>query len=194
MSRIALEPNSLGSGVFTIASPNSNTSRTLNLPDNTGTVITTGSTFAGTGPAFLSVLTSNQTINHNTVTKLTLNTEVIDTNNCYDPTTNYRFTPNVAGYYQITTQVVFNATATRNYLFAAFIYKNGSSLSNATANLSITVGSGSDNTVPVSTLVFMNGTTDYLEVYVYHFDYTSSASANAKNAGTFFNGSLVRAA
>jgi hypothetical protein len=38
MSRIALEPNSSGSGVFTIASPNSNTSRVLNLPDAAGTV------------------------------------------------------------------------------------------------------------------------------------------------------------
>jgi hypothetical protein len=40
MSRIALEPNSSGSGVFTIASPNSNTSRTLNLPDAAGTLDT----------------------------------------------------------------------------------------------------------------------------------------------------------
>jgi hypothetical protein len=40
MSRIALEPNASGSGVFTIASPNSNTSRTLNLPDAAGTLDT----------------------------------------------------------------------------------------------------------------------------------------------------------
>jgi hypothetical protein len=33
-----LEPDQNGSGVFTIASPNSNTSRTLNLPDAAGTV------------------------------------------------------------------------------------------------------------------------------------------------------------
>jgi hypothetical protein len=38
MSRIALEPDQNGSGVFTIASPNSNTSRTLNLPDAAGTL------------------------------------------------------------------------------------------------------------------------------------------------------------
>jgi hypothetical protein len=36
MSKIALEGNALGSGTFTIASPNSNTSRTLTLPDATG--------------------------------------------------------------------------------------------------------------------------------------------------------------
>ena len=42
MSKIALSGNPLGSGTFTIASPNSNNNRTLTLPDNTGTVLTTG--------------------------------------------------------------------------------------------------------------------------------------------------------
>ena len=40
MSKIALEPNASGTGVFSIASPNSNTNRTLTLPDETGTVLT----------------------------------------------------------------------------------------------------------------------------------------------------------
>jgi len=40
MSKIALTPNVSGSGVFTIASPNSNTDRTLTLPDEAGTVDT----------------------------------------------------------------------------------------------------------------------------------------------------------
>jgi hypothetical protein len=44
MSKISIEGNALGSGTFTIASPNSNTSRTLTLPDNTGTIVTTGTT------------------------------------------------------------------------------------------------------------------------------------------------------
>jgi hypothetical protein len=42
MSKVAIEGNALGSGTFTIASPNSNTSRTLNLPDSSGTVVVTG--------------------------------------------------------------------------------------------------------------------------------------------------------
>lgn len=40
MSKIALEPNVAGTGTFSIASPNSNTNRTLTLPDETGTVLT----------------------------------------------------------------------------------------------------------------------------------------------------------
>lgn len=44
MSKIALSGDASGTGTFTIASPNSNTNRTLTLPDNTGTIITSGST------------------------------------------------------------------------------------------------------------------------------------------------------
>jgi hypothetical protein len=43
MSKISLTPNASGTGNFTIASPNSNTDRTLTLPDNTGTILTSAS-------------------------------------------------------------------------------------------------------------------------------------------------------
>jgi DNA-binding beta-propeller fold protein YncE len=41
MSKIALTPNDSGTGTFTLAAPNSNTSRTLTLPDSTGELLTT---------------------------------------------------------------------------------------------------------------------------------------------------------
>jgi uncharacterized protein YaiE (UPF0345 family) len=48
MSKIALSGNASGTGTFTIASPNSNSDRTLTLPDNSGTMVTTASTAAVT--------------------------------------------------------------------------------------------------------------------------------------------------
>jgi hypothetical protein len=42
MSKIALSGNASGTGTFTIASPNSNSDRTLNLPDASGTLNTSG--------------------------------------------------------------------------------------------------------------------------------------------------------
>lgn len=39
MSQVAIQGNASGSGVFTVASPNSNNSRTFNLPDATGTAV-----------------------------------------------------------------------------------------------------------------------------------------------------------
>jgi hypothetical protein len=46
MSRIALEGNVSGTGVFTLASPDGNTNRTLTLPDEAGTVLTSASSLA----------------------------------------------------------------------------------------------------------------------------------------------------
>ena len=39
MSKIALKPNESGTGVFTLAAPDSNADRTLNLPDASGSIV-----------------------------------------------------------------------------------------------------------------------------------------------------------
>jgi len=52
MSRIALSGNASGAGTFTIASPNSNTDRTLNLPDAGGTVFVSGQAMTATTGSF----------------------------------------------------------------------------------------------------------------------------------------------
>jgi len=44
MSKIALEGNASGTGTFTIAGPNTNTNYTITLPQETGTLFTTGAT------------------------------------------------------------------------------------------------------------------------------------------------------
>jgi len=56
MSKIALTPNASGTGIFTVASPNSSTDRTLTLPDETGTVLTDASTIASSAMPAGSVL------------------------------------------------------------------------------------------------------------------------------------------
>jgi hypothetical protein len=43
MSLVKIQGNASGTGEFTIAAPNSNTNRTLTLPDNTGTIVTSAS-------------------------------------------------------------------------------------------------------------------------------------------------------
>jgi hypothetical protein len=48
MSKIAFQPNASGTGTFTIASPGTNTNRTLTLPDEAGTVLTNASTISTT--------------------------------------------------------------------------------------------------------------------------------------------------
>lgn len=46
MSKVAISGDSSGTGTFTIKSPNSNSDRTLNLPDSAGTLATAESTLA----------------------------------------------------------------------------------------------------------------------------------------------------
>ena len=181
MSKVAIQGNASGTGVFTLASPATNTDRTLTLPDNTGTIITTASTFAGTGPAFSAYLGSNQSVTNGVLTKMQINTEEWDTASCFDTST-YRFTPNVAGYYQVSAAAVPSTTTTRTY---SYIYKNGSDYKRVYI-------SGSNAYSTISTLVYCNGTTDYIEFYA-GFDGTTPSALAGSNI-TWFNGFLARAA
>jgi hypothetical protein len=65
MSSIKLESNASGTGIFTIASPNSNTNRTLTLPDNTGTILTGSSAITASQLPAGSVLQVVQTYKNN---------------------------------------------------------------------------------------------------------------------------------
>lgn len=140
---------------------------------------------AGTGPAFRAQSLSTQNLSVTVSTKFTTNGEIFDTANCYDPTTNYRFTPNVAGYYQVNASG-YAQTVTSSYGLQIFIFKNGSQAG---------VGStGSANSVnygyaQVSTLLYLNGTTDYIECYGNAF-----GSGTIACSCTEFSASLVRAA
>ncbi len=171
------------SGSITIAAPNVAGTNTLTLPANTGTVITTASTFAGTGPAFSAYSNSTASISSATWTKVPVNVEEFDTNSNYDNATNYRFTPTIAGYYQINGQARGNGTISR---ILSAIRKNGSEY-----KLGSDLSSGERSVV--SSLIYMNGSTDYVELYIYvvgsGITYTGSIYAD-----NYLNGFLARSA
>jgi hypothetical protein len=103
--------------------------------------------------------TSNQTISANAWVKIQLNSEDFDTDGSYDPTTNYRFTPKVAGYYQFNTMIyVVGQTGGVNIA----IYKNGGFIGLVDFS---TVGS--DQVLGHGFLATANGSTDYFEWYCY---------------------------
>jgi hypothetical protein len=151
-----------------------------------GTTVLTLPTTSGTvsldGPAFSAYIGSAQTISASTLTKIQFNTERFDTASAYDPTTNYRFTPLVAGYYQVNIGFIGgNLTDT-----LALLYKNG------TAYGSSGVYQPSYGARPRYTaLVFCNGSTDYLEAYALVGG--STALATGVDASEF-SACLVRAA
>ena len=184
MSNIAIKGAATGTGVFTLESPATNTDRTLTLPDEAGTVLTSGT--AGVpigGPAFSAYQSSAQTLTANTVTKLQCQTEEFDTASAYDHTTNYRFTPLVAGYYQISGAFVASVNRTYSiiYIFKTGVNYKTSNSGNGTTSL------GSS----ISALIYLNGSTDYVELYG-----LTGVTQNTSNAAvdTYFQAVLVRSA
>jgi hypothetical protein len=174
---------STSGGSVTINEPITASNFTQTLPAATGEIMVSGNM-----PAFsVSRTSSNQTITVNTFTKVQLNTEEFDTNNCFDSSTNYRFTPTVAGYYQINGAINAESSTGLITRCIASIYKNGaefkrgSDINASAAFISV-----------VNSLIYFNGTTDYVELYA--FISATSAVVAGSAALTYFNGSMVRAA
>lgn len=59
MSQIKLSSNPSGTGIFTLESPATNTNRTLTLPDNTGTILTSATTTGFPAGSVLQVVQGN---------------------------------------------------------------------------------------------------------------------------------------
>ena len=198
---MSLKLNSSGGGSITLQEPSTASNRTLTLPDNNGNLISSAdsgtvtqgmiaSGVAGNGPAFSAYLSADQTITSGPFTKVQLNAEIFDTNGNFDSSTNYRFTPTVAGYYQINWVLsAFDSTALTRALSA--LYKNGSAYSYG----SDYVATNGIGTSSGSSLVYLNGTTDYIELYAVITASTAVVSTvGSSSVYTNMSGVLVRAA
>ena len=124
-------------------------------------------------PAFEAYLSASQSISDNTLTKVQFDTEVFDTNNTYDNSTNYRFTPGVAGKYVLNGFCQNNSTTNITYIQLA-IYKNGSIVEAST----VVKGDADYDTVQISRVVEANGSSDYFELYLLQY---SGGALNFKN-------------
>ena len=132
------------------------------------------------GPAFSAYMGAGQSLSNGSLTKVAFNTKQFDTNNNYD-TTNYRFTPTVAGYYQINVSVYLGGMYANSW---ASIYKNGNEWQRG--------NQATQQNVNVSSLIYCNGSTDYIEAYAIQ----TSGSTQSIGAYSFmtFSGSMTRAA
>ena len=115
-------------------------------------------------PAFLAHREADSAFSASTWTKVPYNTEEFDTSSDYDPTTNYRYTPSVAGYYHVDFNVRINYSGSASDQVFTTVRKNdvripiGQTIANVTGNWGRYGGSG---------MIYMNGSTDYLEVFVW---------------------------
>jgi hypothetical protein len=142
----------------------------------------------GNGPAFSAYISTAQTVSNNTLTKMQFNAEEFDTNSNFDSTTNYRFTPTVAGYYQINANASLGGGAVGATQCA--IYKNGAAIVSGSGIVNnVTIG----GMVTASTLIYLNGSTDYVEFYVWQ---NTGGSINLQTQTGFntFSASMARSA
>jgi hypothetical protein len=164
------------SGVLQLAS---GTGNLVTVPSVTGTAMVSGNM-----PAVSAYANSGTTIANASFTKVLFDTENFDTNNNFASS---RFTPTVAGYYQISAGVSQAGTLIANNNVLG-IHKNGTwSVVGSTAGASSNSGYWS-----VSGLLYMNGSTDYVEIYLYQ----NSGGTITTNTGVqnVFTGCLVRSA
>jgi hypothetical protein len=135
------------------------------------------------GPAFSAYSSSATSVPDSTFTKVLYATEIFDTNNNF---ANSRFTPTVAGYYQINANTRYGSITSNNNAFR--IYKNGDGyVQGATCGLV-----NGYIYMMVSAIVYLNGSTDYVEIYAYQASGTTqNTDIDTKEQ---FSGCLVRSA
>jgi len=123
------------------------------------------SNLLGQGPAVRAYLSANQTLTSAVYTVLQVNTVDFDTNSNYN-TSLYRFQPTVAGYYSATGSVSLTYLVPNGPIVAAILNlrKNGNIIEYS--EVSATNGMGA-TALTVSTLINMNGTSDYFDLQVY---------------------------
>ena len=149
---------------------------TITLSSGMNTAVAAGT---NNTPAFQAYNGSDQTISNNTNTKINANTEFWDIGSCYD-TSNYRFTPNVAGKY------LFYGTAKIGLADGDYlnnlVQKNGST--QITRNQEQT-SSGVDAISTFCGVGEANGSSDYFEWFVGH-NYGSDRTFSSESNLTFW--------
>lgn len=188
MSKVKIQGNASGTGTFTIQAPNSNSDRVLSLPDGAGEILTDGTSYVPQKgvPIFHTTMSATQSVSSSTWTKVQFNTETIDSDGSYDTST-YRYTPQIAGWYSFGVNLYEGSTVTRMILSIA---RNGNYSDQRVVDLS-----GSTNFSKMqfggTALYYMNGTTDYVEVYGWVA--ASGGPIFSSGDGSNFHGFLVRA-
>ena len=161
MSVIKVSGNTGGTGIFHLRAPNSSTDRFIDLPDNTGTVITTESTQSKA--PLLSVTFARDTSGASgTYFEFdTSGTPAVDTHS-YWSTSTHRYTPLVAGYYLATG----GANVQDHYWAGARPVKNfaGTAVYSAGALWPRTIDNEYDNPGWGQGIFSMNGSTDYISL------------------------------
>lgn len=122
--------------------------------------------------------------------KVEFDNEVRDEEGWFDSTTNYRYTPLIAGLYRIDISVSTNS-GTDFETHNPVIRKNGANIGLAPYYGPNVLGGASTLNLAVGGLIEMNGSTDYIEGFCYVP--TGRTYVLGGTSGTFMSGYLVSA-
>lgn len=136
-------------------------------------------------PLFTVRTVGNQTLTDQVWTKAAFNTIDADTHGWWDAA-NYRYTPQIAGFYQFNWQVLIGGTTIIQYYQT--LYKNGAGvISERWLGINVSTGTGFGGIG--SHFLYMNGSTDYVEAYAW----IDASSGWQIGSGSRLQGFLVRA-
>ena len=155
-----------------------------------GTLQNNGASVGGNNtPAFLVTRSGSQSISSGSVTKIQWNSEIFDTDNTFDSSTNYRFTPAVAGKYVLAAGTRASSFETSEKM-QLFFYKNGSGVSYQTETRSFSPSSGGETITVDAQILVESDTDDYFEVYLLQ---TEGGTRDIGSASYFYGYKLIGA-
>ena len=171
---------SSGSGTITIGQ----SGETVDMANGT---ITLNSSMKNT-PAFEAYLSANQSVSDATATKVAFATEAFDSDGKYD-TSNYRFTPTIAGKYLIYVRIGYQehntgaGSLTDQAGFYSRIYVNGSSVADVGNHSSVSSLQGIISAVATAIVTLDNN--DYVEAYTLQQGNTNNQAANLQSNASY---------
>jgi hypothetical protein len=109
-------------------------------------------------PAFRTTLSSDFNIGDATTTNVLFDTVTLDTNSCYNSSTGF-FTPNVAGWYKLNTNIIVSSPTSLG-INRVIVYLK-------TIVQDVNVADCTRFAINISDIVYFNGTTDTVQVRAY---------------------------
>jgi hypothetical protein len=147
--------------------------------------------FVTNGPVFRAYVDTAQTITSGTQQKVTFGTENFDSNSNFASS---RFTPTVAGYYQLNASVRLDGGSSGTGELMITIWKNGTEYARGWNNTGVAQsGAGGWFSMQVSDIVVANGSTDYFEIYVQQTSGGNLGTTLGSNI-SYFSGCMIRGA
>jgi hypothetical protein len=146
-----------------------------------------GAGLAASSYIAVGILSTDQTITAGADALISF-VDYADTQVWWDATSK-RFTPNIAGYYDINLSAWFASGAVSNNQTNLQIRKNGNTFALSQELINTFIG----QSLMLSRMIYLNGTTDYIDFTVYTANTTSQVlqKGTADGSGTYFTAALI---